>query len=519
MGKRIIVTNGDWTTSHELGDSAIVIGRDPNCDLFFVNQKLSRRHARIEPGPDGVRLVDLGSRNGMWVNEEKVGERLLRPGDAIRLGGLEIAFEEDGVPADPEPEIPEGEEPTIILPAPQTDKTVALRPGQPANAVVYAPSEDRADATVVLAGGEPDADETIMLAPNSQDSADGGNGPQTVVLAKEPADPEEGSGTIVLAKAAADSEEDSGTVVLAGEPADPEEGSGTIVLAKAAADSEEDSGTVVLAGEPADPEEGSGTVVLAKAAADSEEDSGTVVLAREPADPEEGSAATVVLSKEPAESEESSATVVLSAGEKAHAVEGEVDETRNFAEEAATSARVAEDAVLVPEREPFASVVKRRTAQLTQVVKSRQAAAAFMSRSAERFALLPWQTKFILVLSGVGLIVTFILASIALRTNSALVAVFTGLPLIVGWAYTSVVLARHLTVRRVDELARVVKSFGRGEKPVLPSPKDYPEMEKLSQAIDRLVGLARSSGVSTDSGVSESEDSDSDSDSEQTLVR
>ncbi len=421
MGKRIIITNGDWTTSHEIGDSAIVIGRDPNCDLFFVNQKLSRRHARIEPGPDGVRLVDLGSRNGMWVNEEKVDERLLRAGDAIRLGGLEIAFQEDGSPADLEPETLESEDPTIILPAHQTDKTVAPGTGEPAQGEA---SVSHDDATVVLAEGEPTADQTVMLAPDSPGSPDVNDGSQTVVLAKD--------------------------------------------LAK-----------------PTD-------------FAESEESSGTVVLAKGPT--------------ELAESEESSATVVLSGSGKSPAGEGEVDETRYFAGEAATLAPVAEAPLLVPEPEPFASSVRGRLAQLAN---SRRAAEAFMSRAAEQYALLSWETKFILVLSGVGLIVTSILAIIALRTNSALVAVLAGLPLIVGWAYTAVVLARHLTVRPVSELARDVKAFGRGEKPPLLYRKDYPELDKLSKGIGRLIGLAQSSAVSTDSGVSDSIDSNaSDSDSE-----
>ena len=245
MGKRIIVTNGDWTTSHELGDSAIVIGRDPNCDLFFVNQKLSRRHARVEPGPDGVRLVDLGSRNGMWVNEEKVSERLLRPGDAIRLGGLEIAFEEDNLPAEePEPEVLASEDPTIILPA----QTMALRSGESANPSGGEPNENRVDATVVLPDVERASDQTVVLAPNSQDSHDGGNGSQTVVLANESADFEEGSATVVLGR----------------EPAASGEGSGTVVLGKGPELSEEDSGTVVLGKEPAASEEGSGTVILGK---------------------------------------------------------------------------------------------------------------------------------------------------------------------------------------------------------------------------------------------------------------
>ena len=168
MGKRLIITNGDWTTSHEIGESAIVIGRDPSCDLFFVNQKLSRRHARVEPGPDGVKLIDLGSRNGMWVNEERVGERWLQPGDAIRLGGLRIGFEEDSPP----PSEPE----TVILPAHEAENTVVLQPGEPAQ-----PVPDQAS--------EAEVDETVMLAKKS---------PELAVL-PEPPELDDGSDTVMLA--------------------------------------------------------------------------------------------------------------------------------------------------------------------------------------------------------------------------------------------------------------------------------------------------------------------------------
>ncbi len=380
MGKRIIVTNGDLTTNHEIGDSAIVIGRDPNCDLFFVNQKLSRRHARIEPGPDGVKLVDLGSRNGMWVNEKRVGEHLLRPGDAIRLGGLRIAFEEDNAPSEAAPASPESEEATIILPAHEADETVTMRSGEPAQDEA---GESHADATVVLAGGAPTADRTVILAPDSQDSPDVNDGSQTVVLAKAPA-----------------------------------------------------------------------------------------------------------------ESEEGSATVVLSGGGKTDAGEGGEDETQYLPGHAPAASPGEEEPLLVPEPEPLASSVERRLAE------ARGAAEAFMSRAAEQFALLTWETKFILVLSGVGLMVTSILAIIALRMNSVLVGVLVGLPLILGWAYTAVVLARHLTVRPVADLAREVNAFGRGGKPALLSPGEYPELDNLSKGIDRLVDVAKSSAVSTDSSVS-----------------
>jgi len=153
VARRLVITNGDWTTRHEIGEATIVIGRDPNCDLFFVNQKLSRRHARVEPGPDGVKLVDLGSRNGIWVNEKKIEERLLAPGDSIRLGGLRIVYEED-----------EAERTPAVGPM---DSTVML-PGGPVTETFWketplADSED-AEATVLLPAPPANVDRTVVLA-------------------------------------------------------------------------------------------------------------------------------------------------------------------------------------------------------------------------------------------------------------------------------------------------------------------------------------------------------------------
>ena len=192
MARRLVITNGDWTTRQEIGETDIVIGRDPNCDLFFVNQKLSRRHARFEPVPDGVRLVDLGSRNGVWVNEKKIDQHLLAPGDTIRLGGLRIVFEEED--ADPSPELGvdtavlEGVDATVALSG-RALATLAVRPATPAKEDASRPQEmdsESPDATVVLSlplvqpvqlGQD---DRTVML--RDVDSIPGPDVTATVVL-------------------------------------------------------------------------------------------------------------------------------------------------------------------------------------------------------------------------------------------------------------------------------------------------------------------------------------------------
>ena len=75
---KLIIRHGERVTEHPIDDHPLVVGRDPQCDLFFADKKLSRRHARFERDGDGIRLVDLGSRNGCWVNEESAAVLVAR---------------------------------------------------------------------------------------------------------------------------------------------------------------------------------------------------------------------------------------------------------------------------------------------------------------------------------------------------------------------------------------------------------------------------------------------------------
>ena len=107
---KLIIRHGERVTEHPIDDYPLVVGRDPQCDLFFADKKLSRRHARFERDDNGIRLVDLGSRNGCWVNDERVENKLLTPADSVRLGGLSISLE-----VEPESEPPTDEGPTVVL--------------------------------------------------------------------------------------------------------------------------------------------------------------------------------------------------------------------------------------------------------------------------------------------------------------------------------------------------------------------------------------------------------------------
>jgi len=69
----------------------MVIGRAPACDICLDVDLVSRQHAELIHDPFGRWWVrDLGSRNGIKVNGQKVGEQAVGPADVIRVGKYEL---------------------------------------------------------------------------------------------------------------------------------------------------------------------------------------------------------------------------------------------------------------------------------------------------------------------------------------------------------------------------------------------------------------------------------------------
>lgn len=73
---RVVSLGREWTR----------IGRSLAADVRFDDPTVSRRHALIVRQPDGVRVVDDRSLNGVFVNGERVEWRMLRDGDELLVG-------------------------------------------------------------------------------------------------------------------------------------------------------------------------------------------------------------------------------------------------------------------------------------------------------------------------------------------------------------------------------------------------------------------------------------------------
>ena len=84
----IAIIAGDGTVAAHRIASPIVVGRDPSCELVLVDRAASRHHARLVPRGGTLEVVDLGSRNGTFVNGQRVTRAVVEPGTAVRVGDV-----------------------------------------------------------------------------------------------------------------------------------------------------------------------------------------------------------------------------------------------------------------------------------------------------------------------------------------------------------------------------------------------------------------------------------------------
>ena len=79
---RTVALTREWTR----------IGRSLAADVRFDDPTVSRRHALIVRQPDGVRVLDDRSLNGVFVNGARIEGKVLKDGDEIIVGRYRLSF-------------------------------------------------------------------------------------------------------------------------------------------------------------------------------------------------------------------------------------------------------------------------------------------------------------------------------------------------------------------------------------------------------------------------------------------
>ncbi len=81
----------------DLRPGKTTLGRAAECPITLEDPLVSRHHAEIHVGETGCLLVDLGSRNGVRLNGNRItAPTVLRVNDRIRLGRDELVILQSG---------------------------------------------------------------------------------------------------------------------------------------------------------------------------------------------------------------------------------------------------------------------------------------------------------------------------------------------------------------------------------------------------------------------------------------
>ena len=88
----VVIYGPDLGRKYNLEASAMTLGRSNKCDIQIDQESVSRAHSKIINAGRLVRIRDLGSTNGTYVNDELIDERTLADGDFIKIGRTIFKF-------------------------------------------------------------------------------------------------------------------------------------------------------------------------------------------------------------------------------------------------------------------------------------------------------------------------------------------------------------------------------------------------------------------------------------------
>jgi predicted component of type VI protein secretion system len=103
MAKLVLLSAGMPGRVHELKVDKTTVGRVDDNTFQIPEPSVSSHHCEILLRGTDVVVHDLNSTNGTFINGEKVTESVLKPGQVLRLGQIEMRLETDNGAAAPSP--------------------------------------------------------------------------------------------------------------------------------------------------------------------------------------------------------------------------------------------------------------------------------------------------------------------------------------------------------------------------------------------------------------------------------
>src|SRR5216117_756130 len=95
MAKLVVLSAGMTGRAHELKVDKTTIGRVDDNSFQIAEASVSSHHCEISMQGSDALVKDLNSTNGTFINGEKITEAVLKPGQTLRLGQIELRLETD----------------------------------------------------------------------------------------------------------------------------------------------------------------------------------------------------------------------------------------------------------------------------------------------------------------------------------------------------------------------------------------------------------------------------------------
>lgn len=139
MAKLVILNQGMTGRVHDLNVERTTIGRVEDNTFQIADPSISSHHCEVHLRGSDILIRDLNSTNGTFIGDARITESILKPGQIMRLGQVEVKLETEGAPS------------TGASPTPPATSSSPSSPAE--SSPIAAPLKKVADATMVIPRG------------------------------------------------------------------------------------------------------------------------------------------------------------------------------------------------------------------------------------------------------------------------------------------------------------------------------------------------------------------------------